>query len=276
MVLYERRNKMKRSPVIVFVALALTLLFAVSAIAGPVLERVQKRGELIVGTVGTMPPMNMTTKDGRIVGLDADIARFMAAAMGVKVKFQTMPFAQLLGALRLGNVDMVMASMAMLPERNMKVIFVGPYFLSGKGILMKQEAASSIRSITDLDQSGKTYAALEGSTSQMFVEKVTTKATLVKIKKYEDAINMIFAGKVDALIADFPYCLVTAYQYQDKGLVTTDEPFTFEPLGIALPEGDPLLVNFVQNALKMLEGTGTLKEMRQRWFRDNRWMEQIK
>jgi ABC-type amino acid transport substrate-binding protein len=37
----------------------------------------------VVGTSGAQPPMTATTKKGEIIGLDADISRAMADAMGV-------------------------------------------------------------------------------------------------------------------------------------------------------------------------------------------------
>ncbi len=55
--------------------------------ASPVLDRIQQRGELVVGTMGNMPPLNMTSKDGEIFGLEPDLARLLANAMNVKVKF---------------------------------------------------------------------------------------------------------------------------------------------------------------------------------------------
>ena len=57
--------------------------------ASPVLDRIQQRGELIVGTMGNMPPLNMTSKDGEIFGLEPDLAALLAKAMDVKVKFVT-------------------------------------------------------------------------------------------------------------------------------------------------------------------------------------------
>ena len=53
--------------------------------ASPVLDRIQARGELVVGTMGNMPPLNMTSKDGEIFGLEPDLAGLLAKAMGVKV-----------------------------------------------------------------------------------------------------------------------------------------------------------------------------------------------
>ncbi len=68
--------------------------------ASPVLDRIQARGELVVGTMGNMPPLNMTAKDGEIFGLEPDLARLLAKAMDVKVKFVTKPFNELLPALQ--------------------------------------------------------------------------------------------------------------------------------------------------------------------------------
>lgn len=62
----------------------------------PVLDRIMSTGELVVGTAGSIPPLNMTTKDGVIIGLEIDLANDMAARMGVKLRLETMPFAELL------------------------------------------------------------------------------------------------------------------------------------------------------------------------------------
>ena len=53
-----------------------------STSASPVLDRIQKRGELIVGTMGDMPPLNMTSKDGEIFGLEPDLAELKVALYG--------------------------------------------------------------------------------------------------------------------------------------------------------------------------------------------------
>jgi len=132
---------MKKITVITMVALALSFLTAVSAPAGAVLDRIVQKGELTVGTSGNQLPFSVTTKEGDIMGLDADLATLMAAAMGVKVKFNTMPFSELLPALKAGKVDVVLSGMTITPERNLKVAFVGPYFISGKSIIIPFEKA---------------------------------------------------------------------------------------------------------------------------------------
>jgi polar amino acid transport system substrate-binding protein len=103
------------------------------AAAGTGMDRILQKGQLVVGITGTQPPLNATTKDGKIIGFDADIARLIATNMGVKVKFETMPFAKLLPALEAGQVDMILSSMTMTLERNLKFAFVGPIIFPARG-----------------------------------------------------------------------------------------------------------------------------------------------
>jgi polar amino acid transport system substrate-binding protein len=161
-----------------FVSL-LVLVFVASAPAGGILDRILEKGELVVGTTGTQPPLNATTKDGKIIGLDADIAKRIAISMGVKVHFATMPFADLLPALHSDKVDMILSSMTMTPERNLKVAFIGPYYISGKGMLTKTKTIDTLQAAESLNNPEFKVAALKASTSQSFIEKTAPQAKLV-------------------------------------------------------------------------------------------------
>ena len=81
--------------------------------------------------------------------------------------------------------------------------------------------------------------------------------------------------EVDALLADYPVCVLAVFQHQDEGLATVVSPFTFEPIGIALPENAPLLTNLIGNYLNLLEGTGALDQLRARWFSDGSWVSEL-
>ncbi len=134
----------------------------------PVLDRIMKKGELVVGTSGSMPPFNMTTKDGDIIGLEIDLANDMAAGMGVKLRLETMLFAELLPALEAGKVDMILSGMTITSERNLKVAFVGPYFVTGKAFLTKIKSIASAQKASELNSPDTKLTALQGSTSQLF------------------------------------------------------------------------------------------------------------
>jgi polar amino acid transport system substrate-binding protein len=249
---------------------------ASSTSASPVLDRIQKRGELIVGTMGNMPPLNMTSKDGEIFGLEPDLAKMMASAMNVKVKFVTKPFSELLPALHAGQVDMVLSGMTITPKRNLKVAFVGPYFISGKAFLTKVKTIALAKEADDVNSPNTKLVALKDSTSQAFAEAVLDKTTLFTTGTYDEAVDMVLKDKVQAMIADYPICVVSVFRYPEAGLLSVVTPLTYEPIGIAIPANDPLLMNWTTNTLNSIEASGQLDELRLKWFARGSWLEKLK
>jgi polar amino acid transport system substrate-binding protein len=266
---------MKKSKVIIVLVIAITLLYSITAQAGPALDRILKRGELIVGTSATQPPLTLKSKEGEIIGFDIDLSRYMAEAMGVRLRIVSMPFSELLTALESGRVDMILSGMTITPKRNLKFAYVGPYYTSGKGLLTKIKTIESLKENTDINQPDFSIAALKGSTSQTFIEKTFPKAKLVLTENLDKALDMVIQDNVNALITDYPTCVVFALRFQNKGLVAGDNPLTFEPLGIALPANDHLMVNWVENVLFTLKSTGKLEKMLNRWLKDTSWLSRL-
>jgi len=265
---------MRKAIFIATLVSVLVLVFVASAPAGSILDRILKKGELVVGTTGTQPPLNATTKEGKIIGLDADIAKRIAISMGVKLRFETMPFAELLPALHADKVDMILSSMTMTPKRNLKVAFIGPYYISGKGMLTKTQTIATLQAAENLNDPQFKVAALKASTSQVFVERTAPRAKLVPAKSYDEALGLLFEDKIDVLVADYPFCAFTAFRYQEKGLVAGQSRLTFEPLGIAVKE-DTLLINWLNNHMKMLDGSGQLRQLSDHWFKNSSWIKDL-
>ena len=243
--------------------------------ASPVLDRILKRGELVIGTMGNMPPLNMTTKDGQTIGFEVDLAQLMANAMGVKYRFEKMAFSELLPALQSGKVDMILSGMTITPDRNLKVAFVGPYFISGKAFLTKLKTIADVKDAAEINSPDTKLVALRGSTSQTFVQKFIDKATLWTVDNYDEGINMVLQDQVDAMVADYPICLVSVFRYPEAGLISLITPLTYEPIGVAVPADDPLLVNWLENFLDSLDGSGTLDELNDRWFAEGAWLKRL-
>ena len=241
----------------------------------PVLNRIMAKKELTVGTAASMPPLNMTAKDGEIIGMEVDLARFFANAMEVKLTLSRMHFNQLLPALEKGQVDMVLSGVTMTPQRNLKVAFVGPYFASGKSVLTKKKNVESVDELAKMNHPDKVLVALKGSTSQMFVENLIPKAKLVLADNYDQAVASVQSDKAIAMVADYPICMVSVYRYPDAKLATLQKPLSYEPLGIALPANDPLLVNWVQNFLHALEKMGQMERLMEKWFKNTSWVSQL-
>ncbi len=264
---------MKKLAVLVLIPVVLLMVVNV-AVAGKAMDSILEKGELVVGITGTQPPLNVMDKNGKVIGFDADIARLIAGNLGVEVKFVTMPFADLLPALKSGKVDMVISSLTMTLKRNRTAVFVGPYYVSGKGILTKTENISALQQAEGLNNPEFKVAALNKSTSQAFIEQAASKAQLVPTKSYDEAIDLLLKDKVDALVADYPFCAFAAFRHQDQGLVAGQSKFTVEPLGMAIPE-DALLINWLSNFIGMLEASGQLKSLTEKWFQDGTWIKEL-
>src|SRR5688572_26751358 len=163
-----------------YLAISVVMVFlSLPAFSQKVLSAILKRGEIRIGMTGTQPPFTMKSKTGELIGYEVDLAKALAKNMGVKLKLVEMPFSDLLGALKSGKVDAVMSGMTMTPERNLEVLFAGPYILSGKSILTKSKLIAEISAAT----TEKKYriVTLKGSTSVEFVKNYMPKHELILV-----------------------------------------------------------------------------------------------
>ena len=239
---------------------------------GKVLSKIYKNGELRVGTTGNQPPFTMKSKDGQLIGYEIELARLLTEGMNLKLKLVEKPFAELLTALEKGEVDVIMSGMTITPERNINFTFAGPYLVSGKSILAKAKRLSALDETGEINRATVSIAALKGSTSQRFVEKIAPKVKLVTTPDYDSAVKMVLEDKVDLMIADYPVCVLSILRHPDAGLATLNEPLTIEPIGMALPPDAFQLHNLIENYLSALEIAGILEELEAKWFQDGSWL----
>ncbi len=259
----------------------LTLAFVATAVSSlaaqesATVKRIVENGEFRVGMSGSQPPFTVKARDGRLIGYEVELAGMLADAMGVELELVEKPFSQLLPALESGEIDAIMSGMTITTQRNLKVAFIGPYILSGKSILTKSSTLAAIREAGEMNQSTLRLVALEGSTSQSFVQENAPNANLTTTADYDAAVQLVLDDQVDAMVADFPICAISVMRHPNAGLTTLAQPLTLEPIGMALPPGDPLLLNMVQNYFSSLQLTGVLTRLEEKWFKDGSWLIQI-
>ena len=237
-------------------------------------QKILRKNELVVGMTGKQPPLNMKNKEGELIGLEPALARAMAEALGVPLKIELLDFFELFPALESGRLDMILSGMTMTPKRNTKMAFVGPYFVTGKSLLTKADHIVKCQELCDIDSPQTSLTFLKGSTSQSFAEKMIPKARMIPARDYDEAVRLVLEDKADALIADLLTCLLALARHPNRGLLTSLKTFTFEPLGIALPGTDPLLINWTENFLKALQGTGELKKLSESWINNEVWLQE--
>lgn len=260
---------------ILFVALT-ALLGGVAGVSSaadsPVLDRVVDQRVLRVGMSGSQPPFNVKSRNGSLIGIEVDLATAIAAGLRVDLEIVQKPFGELLGELEAGRVDMVMSGMSITPERSQQVSFVGPYLMSGKSILTKSSTLAAAGDAGQINTADVTLAALSNSTSETFAQRALPEAKLVTVADYDEAVKLLREDKVDAVVADMPICRLTIMRYPEAGFATLKEPFTYEPLGIAVSADDPQFLNLVDNFVDAMEATGALDAIRANWLNNGSWI----
>jgi len=246
-----------------------------SAPADPRLGKILASRELRVGLSADRPPLNGRNKKGEVVGFEVDIVRALADGMGLDLRFVVTPFAQLIPAVQRGDVDLAISGMTMTAERNARVAFAGPYFVSGMSVLARAKEITGVTDPKALDLAGRRYAAVVGSTSAKFVADLLPHAEIVEVPDYDAGVQSVIDGRADALFADHLACSAAVWRHPKAGLSVLQNPFTIEPLGIALPPDAPLLLNLVENHLQTLDYTGLLASFKARWLADGRWLDEM-
>ncbi len=249
-------------------------LGSAAAADAPVLSRISESGTLRVGMSAGQPPFNFTSREGKTIGMDVDLAGLLALALHVDLEIVDMPFGELLPALEGGKVDLVISGMTATLPRNMRAAFVGPYHVTGKSILARTETLAALGT-EELGETELKVAALAGSTSADFVKMVAPNAKLTTTKDYNGAIDLLLANKVDLFVADASIIMLSMMRWPDAGLVAANKPLTIEPIGIAVPANDPLLLNLVQNYMRAMEASGVLEQLNNKWFQDASWLIQL-
>jgi len=262
-----------------FVAVAFTALLAVSSVnaqsnSSPTLKRIAETETLRVGMTGSQAPFNVKNRAGKMIGLDVDVASALALSMGVKLEIVEMPFSDLLPALEAGKVDLVISGMTATLQRNTRVPFVGPYYISGASILTTSDKLAQAQSAEEVNAEDVSIAVLKGSTSEEFARALLGKANIVPTETHQEAIDKLAAGEVGAVVADAPTVALSALRNPEKGFVVS-EPLTLEPIGIAVAPGDPLLVNLVSNYTEALAATGVMEALIRKWFENAAWLAQV-
>lgn len=257
------------------------LLFACSLLgtsqasaAESALENILNTGELKVCFDAGYMPFEMKTKDGRYIGFDIDIAKYMARSMGVKFTPVNTAWDGIIPAMQTGKCDIIMAGMTVTAERNLKVNFATPYIVIGQSVVLSPKLEGKVTSYKDLNDPKYTVATKLGTTGAEAAKKYVPNAKLDLYDTEVDAVLQVVNGKADAFVYDLPYNAIYSAQNKDK-VVHLDQPFTYEPLGWAIRQDDPNFLNFLNNYLRQIQGDGTYDRIYNKWFKSDSWLSEV-
>lgn len=245
-------------------ATLLTSLFSLSAFAD--LDAVVKAKKLKVAVDTTYPPMEFEATDGKIIGLDVDLARELAKILKVEAEFIVIPWDGILAGLQSNRYDIIMSSMNITPERSAAVNFV-PYISMGQVFVVKQTAAAVTK---DTELAGKTVAVQVDTTSFTAVEAIQKKGVKIKaIKTFPGAtetFSALKANQADVIVTD--EAVGRYYTGLDaKTFKVSGNALKPEPIGIAVRKADPKLFKALEDAVKTIKANGTYSRIYKHWLK---------
>ncbi|WEV71643.1 transporter substrate-binding domain-containing protein [Lactobacillus sp. ESL0785] len=177
-----------------------------------------------------------------------------------QAKFVTATAQSRIPLLKNGNVDAVIATMSITPERKQVIAFSTPYFNAGESLLVPQN--SSIKNVHDLN--GKTVIGIVGDNSSEVVKKFAPKAKVIGMQNYGQAVSALKSHQGDALVSDNG--VLYGLAVENPGLVVKGGTFTKEPYGIAINQQQKPFEHAVNRAIKQLQRNGEYNRLIKKWF----------
>jgi glutamate transport system substrate-binding protein len=237
-------------------AAALSLTAACGGASDDTLAGKADDGELTIGIRFDQPGLGQRRLDGKYVGFDVDVAKYVAAQLGVDEKGITWREARSADREKLlasGEVDFVVATYSITDKRKEQVAFAGPYFETGQGVLVRF-TEDDIAGPETLN--GKKLCSVTGSTSaQKVKDQFAQDVQLVEYGQYSDCVIALLAGNVDAVTTD--EVILAGYVAENPELLKlVGTPFTTERYGIGLPKEDAEGRAVVSSAIEKMVGSG--------------------
>jgi polar amino acid transport system substrate-binding protein len=228
-----------------------------------------KSKTLKVAADATYAPNEFIASNGHtVVGMDPDLAKALAAVMGVKVQVVNATFDSIIPGLASGKYQLGMSSFTDTKARQKVVNFV-TYFSAGTSFYVKAMGGPTINSLADL--CGHSVGVERGTTQEMDATAQNAKCKSagkpgVKVNVYPDqnAANLsISSGRSQVGMADSPVAAYIVKQSNGQ-FKLTGKPYNTAPYGIAVPKGSGL-DKPVLAALKVLMTNGKYKAILTKW-----------
>jgi polar amino acid transport system substrate-binding protein len=221
--------------------------------------------ELRLGCADLHAPPLFERSDGRQerVGFEPDVGRLVADALGLRLRWVFLPWAEMLPSAMAGRTDGVLCGQGITDARRELVDFTRPYAVFDESVLVR--AGSGIE--TEEHLRGRRVGAIAGSTNMALAETFAG-ARCVPFSGdsddvFGDMLSALRSGEVDAVVDD-DVALVPLAGDADFAIAFTAP--THNRWGIAVAKGNGALRDQLDTALERTSGDGRLEAVWRRWM----------
>lgn len=207
------------------------------------------KGELAVAMDLHYPPTTFLADDSTTpIGLNPDVARLVAAKLGLGIKFVNTSFDTIIPGIEGDRYDFTATSMSPTPDR-LKVLDMIDYFNGGVSVAV---AAGNPLGLSNDDLCGKNIAVTKGSNAQLKHLPNVSEWTCVSqgkpaingitLPNVQEALTQLASKRVDGVFYDTP-ALVWAQKQQPNAITVLTpqvDTRTEHIVTVALKKGSPL------------------------------------
>ena len=244
-------------------AFCLTLLLVLTALSvAPAAEE-----PLRVGMDIPYPPFVYKESDGALAGFDVDITRALCAVIKRECVIVAEDFDNLVPFVAQGKLDMVVAGLAVTPERLKLVDFTERYYRSHT--IFIEKAGAGINTSPE-GLAGKRVGTQAGTTQEEFLVRAYPKSTLVLRPDFASLMADLGGGKVDAVLVEglpgFSYLKTPeGSQFESVGGAVQDPTLT-GAFSIAVSKKLPQLTKALNAAIETIRKNGEYAKINRKYF----------
>ncbi len=258
---FEQRRRFGRAAAAIGAAFALGLALLTPTSAQTTAD-IKKKGELTVGLLVDFPPYGTLNSSNQPDGYDADVARLLAKDLGVKLNLVPVTGPNRIPFLLTNKVDLLVASLAITPDRAKQVQFSQPY--AAATIVVYGSKKAPIKGPADLK--GQRIGVARASTQDIALTAVAPPGT--EIRRFDDdasAMQALMSGQVDAIgcsttVAAQIAQRVPANSYEDKFVLRQ------QVMAVALRPDESDLLKTVNDFIARNKANGELNKLYRKWL----------
>ena len=229
------------------------------------LKRIRARLALRVGYLEDNRPFTYLNAEGKLVGVDAELAHILARSLGVSLEFVPVDRAEMFERLNEGYYDIVMSGIVVTPERAESVRLSAPYMDMTLAFVVRDHRRGEFSSREALHKLiAPKLGILDVPYFISFVREHLPNAELVTVDSAEEFFES--KGKtLDGFIYTAEAGSAWTLLYPEYAVVVPPPPITI-PVTYAVARGDQELVDYVNALMNLKKGDGTLKKLYDYWI----------
>jgi cyclohexadienyl dehydratase len=204
------------------------------------LTQILDTGVLRVGTTGDYPPFSDSEDGVLFKGVDIDLARDLAASLGVELVLVRTSWPTLMADLEAGAWDVGMSGISRTLSRARLGYFSAPYHRGGKLPIARCDASARFATLEDIDQPGVRVLVNPGGTNEAYVDREIEQARKILHSDNRTIFQALVDGTGDVMITDQIEVALQSRRRPEL-CATMDNTLTYQEKAFLMPRDEPLL-----------------------------------